>query len=72
MKLNLLSVMILTASVAACTPGAIKDGTEGGAGAQLGGLDAGGQLSASELAAMDKHVSYERNAINDANAEFLF
>lgn len=69
MKLKLLSTFILVALVAACTPATIKDGAEGDAtgGAQVGGLDGSGQLSGSELAAMDKNVSYERNAINDAN-----
>lgn len=65
MKLKLIFAIVLAASLAACTPGAVKDSPEGGA--QLGGLDGSGQLSASELAAMEKNVSYERNAINDAN-----
>lgn len=65
MKLKLIFAIVLAGSLAACTPGGVKDGAEDGA--QLGGLDGRGQLSGSELAAMDKNVSYERNAINDAN-----
>ncbi|MFW2374486.1 MAG: peptidoglycan-associated lipoprotein Pal [Gammaproteobacteria bacterium] len=69
MKLKLLSAIVLAAAVAACTPEAVKEGPEGDStgGAQVGGLDANGQLSGSELAAMDKKVSYERSAINDVN-----
>jgi len=64
MKLKLIFAIVLAGSLAACTPGGVKDDPDG---AQLGGLDGSGQLSGSELAAMDKNVSYERNAINDAN-----
>lgn len=65
MKLKLLSAVILAASVVACTPDTVKEGTTG---AQVSGLDGSGQLSGSELSAMDRNVSYERNAINDARS----
>ena len=75
MKLKILSVFVMTGLLAACGPDTIKDDASADnasdastAGAQTGGIGGGLNADGSALAAGESNVSYERNAINDANS----
>ena len=81
MKFKLLSVVLMTALLAACGPDTVKDdtiddnagtdntGTDNTAdGAQTGGLNDGTNGDGSALAAGEDTVSYDQAAINDTNS----
>ena len=79
MKLKLLSVLMMAGLLTACGPKNVKDDTSaqddmGGTtdssmtGAQTGGVDGDMNADGSALYGNENNVSYEINAINDANS----
>jgi peptidoglycan-associated lipoprotein len=77
MKLKLLSVFVMTGLLAACGPDTVKDDATAdndsntnttADGAQTGGVGDGANGQGTALAAGESNVSYEQNAINDANS----
>lgn len=75
MKLKLLSVCVMAGLLAACGPDTVKDDVTtnnaadmADAGAQTGSVGDGSNIDGTALAGVENNVSYERNAINDADS----
>jgi len=75
MKLKLLSVLAISALLAACGPDTVKEDSAADNnsdtstnGAQTGSSGSGANGDGTALAAGESNVSYEKSAINDANS----